>query len=386
MNTTAADFINNRILRHAAQLRPGYTASPELQQNVLDEWSALADEWNVTPDMTPSKPQYSYPIIGAGFHGNNRDYQLGPTAADMAGPRPVRILKANLLVTGTSPSYRIPLQILPWRDEASIPVLAVPASGVTQTVYVEETFPNAILHFWPPISGGAAQFEFWTEGVLVAPPTLATVIGTPTAPVTTIPEIFNRTALIYDSTIGNNIAPVVTVYASGTAARLTGVLRKAIASNLTLRVNVNGAPLITATIPAATPVDTVLSFTVFSGTTALTDGQWLSFDITASDSSKDTDGIAAFTLSWGPATTAPGVTASFPPGYENAFVYELAKRIQYLVTKEMGPWNPNIGAWALRARQKLQNLNRSNPRCRSDFQTSRRGGVTDFNVTLMGDV
>jgi hypothetical protein len=252
--STAADFINNRILRHACQLRPGYTASPELQQNVLEEWEALIDEWNLDRNMPLTKPEYIYAITGAGYLGNNRDYKIGPTAGTtgFVGPRPVKILKANLLLTDVSPNVRIPLAVLPWEVYGAIPVLDLEATNYTQALYYEPTFPLGIIHFWQPING--QSLEIWQNGALVAPATLATVVA-------------------------------------GTLA----------------------------------------------------------------------------------------------PGYENAIIYTLAERCQYLCTKEMGPRNPKIAAWALKARQRVKNSNTGNPKCRSDFQNGRNGtGAYDPNLTYTG--
>jgi hypothetical protein len=252
--STAADYINGRVLRHMAQLRPGWTASPELQQDILQEWLALVDELNAESDMAVSIPQYTYPITGPGYLGNNRDYKLGPGAPDFNGPRPSTILKAALLITTTTPNTRIPIRVMPWDEYADIPVLTIPATGIATELYIEETFPVAILHFSPPINANSLQI--WTSGVMVAPAVLATVVA-----------------------------------------------------------------------------------------------------------------------------------GTFPPGYENYFVYTLAHRCQYLATKEMGPRNPLIGAWALRAKQRLQNINRTNPECRSDFQTGHsRAGTTSGNLTLIGEL
>jgi hypothetical protein len=252
--STAADYICGRVLRHMVQLRPGYTASPELQQDVLQEWLALVDELNAEPNSAPSIPQYTYPITGPGYAGNNRDYQLGPGAADFNGPRPAKILKASLLITTTTPNTRIPLTVAPWDEYAAISVLTMPATGIATTMYIEEAFPIAIVHFWPPINANSLQL--WTFGVLVAPALLTTVVA-----------------------------------------------------------------------------------------------------------------------------------GTFPPGYENFIVYSLAHRCQYLATKEMGRLNPNIGAWALRAKQRIKNLNATNPRAYSDFQTPGAArGTTSGNLTLIGEL
>jgi hypothetical protein len=253
--STAADYINNRVLRHACQLRPGYSASPELQADVLNEWAALYDEWNLDRNMPLTTPEFTYAITGSGYNGNNRDYKIGPTAGagNFIGPRPVRILKANLIISSPTPNVRIPLAIIPWREYGSIPVLNLSPTAYTQCLYYEPAFPNGVVHFWEPING--QSIEIWQNGALVAPATLATVVA-------------------------------------GTLA----------------------------------------------------------------------------------------------PGYENCIIYTLAERCQYLCTKEMGPRNPKIAAWALKARQRIQNANRQNPKCRSDFQNGRSGlGSYDPNVTYTGN-
>jgi hypothetical protein len=108
---------------------------------------------------------------------------------------------------------------------------------------------------------------------------------------------FVRTLLIKDTTVGTDVADHVTIFASGTAMRLTGVLRKQIMADLVLQVNLNGAAFIAATIPQATAVDSVLTFNEFA-TVALADGSVLSAGISASDGTADVNGIASFTLEW----------------------------------------------------------------------------------------
>ncbi len=251
--STAADYINGRILRHACQLRPGYTTSPELQQDVLNEWQALIDEWNTERVMPYTIPRYTYPIVGSGLNHNNLDYDIGPTAVWFNGPRPEKILKANLLLTTVSPNIRIPVKPVSFEEYYSISSLGISAVSITDVIYYESKFPNGIIHFWPPLN--ANSLELFTDGVLVAPAALATVVA-----------------------------------------------------------------------------------------------------------------------------------GTLPPGYENAIVYTLAHRCQYLCTKEMGKRNPNIGAWALRARQKVRNINQPNPAALSDFKSGhRQEGTWDINVTLTGE-
>jgi hypothetical protein len=113
------------------------------------------------------------------------------------------------------------------------------------------------------------------------------------------PGIGHRTLLVKDTTPGDDIADHVTAYRSGTAQRLVAVLRKTITAALVVRVNKNGAELITMTIPPAQAVDEAVEISTFvAGTTSIADGDVFSWDITASDNQKDKAGVAAFTLEW----------------------------------------------------------------------------------------
>lgn len=113
---------------------------------------------------------------------------------------------------------------------------------------------------------------------------------------------FQRTLLLKDTAVGNDIADHVTVWgAAGTISLVVGVLRKAITADLTVRVKIDGVTLGSFTIPLATAVDTPVEFTTFAGATAVTLEQVFSWDVTASDGSLDGAGVASFTVIWEPA-------------------------------------------------------------------------------------
>jgi hypothetical protein len=109
--------------------------------------------------------------------------------------------------------------------------------------------------------------------------------------------VFQRTLLLKDTASGDDIADHVTVYEPGTATQIVGVLRKTITAALTVRVNKNGTPLITLTIPSSTAIDTPVISTAFTAT-AMAEGDVLTWDVTASDNSRDAAGVASFTLEW----------------------------------------------------------------------------------------
>jgi hypothetical protein len=117
---------------------------------------------------------------------------------------------------------------------------------------------------------------------------------------------FLRTIDLKDTTVGNNIADVVVVHGAKTGQASTvvlvaGVLRTAISTSLTLRINnvtTGGTNVVgTFTIPSATAVNTPVAFTTFT-TSTLPDLSALTWDVTASDGSVAADGVASFSIWW----------------------------------------------------------------------------------------
>ena len=116
----------------------------------------------------------------------------------------------------------------------------------------------------------------------------------------------HRTVLLKNLGVGDDIADHVTVYAGGGTCNLvTGVLRKAIEEDLTLRIKLydgtTGSLLYTVgefTIPADTPINTVVEFTEEIEESEFPDGSVLAWDITESDEQFDKAGVAAFSVYW----------------------------------------------------------------------------------------
>lgn len=123
--------------------------------------------------------------------------------------------------------------------------------------------------------------------------------GTPGAPGTGGAGPWIRTLLLKNTTVGDDIADHVPIFVAGTTVRFIGILRKLITADLTVRVRLDTVPLVTLTIPHATAKDTPVIASTFTPP-GLTDLQVLSWDITASDGSQDANGVASFTLHWGP--------------------------------------------------------------------------------------
>lgn len=174
-----AQTVIDMAFRRIGQTRPGYTTSPELYADALLEWQMFVDELNAERDTSFSKPDYVYPVATAGYLGNNRSYQIGPTATDFVGPRPDRITGANWIYPSGSNSVRIRLSVIEQWQWALIPVLDIPAINVTQSIYYDPQFPNGVLNCWPPVQPGSGSFELFTWGVLLAPTLLNSPVDAP---------------------------------------------------------------------------------------------------------------------------------------------------------------------------------------------------------------
>ncbi len=154
------------------------------------------------------------------------------------------------------------------------------------------------------------------------------------------PQLYYRTIDINDTTPGNNIAPNVTVMATGPGRRIAGVLRKAIAADLVVRVNVAGAEIGTLTIPAATPVKTEVETPIVI--TQIVEGTVMTWDIVASDSSKDINSVAAITVEWGAATQVT-ITGDYQGDYSPGAHYKMGQVIQFDGSSYTSLQDGNIG-------------------------------------------
>jgi hypothetical protein len=96
-------------------------------------------------------------------------------------------------------------------------------------------------------------------------------------------------------------------------------------------------------------------------------------------------------FTWGqltpPSTLASAYSA--PPGYQDLIVFQLAKRLYPMCTKDVMPERRNyqlLCAEAEIARQAVAAINAPMPRIRNDFQGSRRtnAGISDWQLLLTG--
>lgn len=167
----ASDFIY-QALRRIGHLRPGYTASPELLADALNEWQLMFDELNTDRTNQYSNPDFVYPVTGPGSQTNGNGYTVGPSGADWTGPRPTSIIRANLVQTtvGPQPVY-IPIQPISQEQWASLAIRQIPAVNITSVFWYDPQFPNGVFNVFPPLSGNSIELFQW--GTLSVPNALS---------------------------------------------------------------------------------------------------------------------------------------------------------------------------------------------------------------------
>jgi hypothetical protein len=110
-----------------------------------------------------------------------------------------------------------------------------------------------------------------------------------------------RTSLLQSLAVASDVAPHVVAYPGGTLSSVVGTLRKAIAADLVVNLNVVTAStstlLGTFTIPSSTAINTPIVFTSFAFS-AIGDYDVLSWDVTASDGSSDVNGVVSYSAYW----------------------------------------------------------------------------------------
>lgn len=165
MAAPATSVVVNQLLMDALleirMGRAGDSLEPELLQWALGKMNRLFDKWNADPEAKFDIGFASYtPIV------NQQVYSLGPSSADWTvTQRPDHIKGANLILAGSSPAVRTPIEIVDDEWRLSEPVLGTTSAIVTK-LYYGPSFPNGSVTLWPKPTTAANLIELMTDSLL----------------------------------------------------------------------------------------------------------------------------------------------------------------------------------------------------------------------------
>lgn len=154
----ASDIITDALIEIGAAA-PGETPGNEEAQWAFRKYNYLLDMWAARKNFVPYSNFNTYTLTP-----NLSPHTIGPgpTATFQVKQRPVKIVRANLLLNNVTPNVSVSLTIRDaqwWMEDVSIQDL--PSPEPTDLFY-SPTFPDGSLYFWPvPTSAYGVQLETW---------------------------------------------------------------------------------------------------------------------------------------------------------------------------------------------------------------------------------
>jgi hypothetical protein len=138
-------------------LGPQRTPSPAQYQDALDELNRLLGSLNTDRLFIYTIARYEYPLTGA------KSFTIGIAPqgqlADLNGPRPVTIDKANIIYS--MPEIRRPLALLTDLQWSQIVVQDI-ANTIPYALYDDYAYPLSTLYIYPqPVPGYILELYMW---------------------------------------------------------------------------------------------------------------------------------------------------------------------------------------------------------------------------------
>lgn len=143
---TVPDFLG-LALSEIRVIRRGDIVQPTMQDTALAVCNEVLDGWNGISAAAFSRSFLSYTTVP-----NLSPHTIGPAGTFNVTIRPLKIVTASIIISGTSKS---PLHVVNstwWSDQAMAPTIV---SDLPGTLYYEPTWPLGSIYFYPIIN--AAQ-------------------------------------------------------------------------------------------------------------------------------------------------------------------------------------------------------------------------------------
>jgi hypothetical protein len=148
----------------------GEIPSPEHSAFALNRLNRIIDQW-------AARKVYAYNVAFTAYTltANHQPHLIGPglSSPDFAGARPVRIENAALILTNSTPTVDLPLNLRDddWWAQKRVKSLA---SSVPTDLYYSPDHPSGALYLWPaPNTAYGLRLETWTVLSQITDGTLA---------------------------------------------------------------------------------------------------------------------------------------------------------------------------------------------------------------------
>lgn len=159
MATTLNDIISQALVKNGINA-PGEDTDADMVVYGLAQANLLLEEFNIRSVMVYTSNFNTYNLTALTLP--TYWYTIGPSGANFTAPRPLMLKRANLILTSSSPSSRVPLEImndLQWSD-VTIPSLGT--NPYPTKIYLNGDFPNARIYLWPYPTSAGNQLELLT--------------------------------------------------------------------------------------------------------------------------------------------------------------------------------------------------------------------------------
>ena len=156
--TACQGLVYPALRKAAVTLGPQRTPSPAQCQDGIEELNRLIGSLNCDRLFIYSIARYEYPLSGAKTFTIGIDPQ-GQAIADLNGPRPVQIDKANIIYS--VPEIRRPLALLTDLQWSQIVVEDLP-NTIPYALYDDYAYPLSTLYIYPqPVPGYILELYMW---------------------------------------------------------------------------------------------------------------------------------------------------------------------------------------------------------------------------------
>lgn len=169
--SATATFILESAAKLLGKLKPAYTLSTVEKNDALPFLNGLVQQYSTRNLFMTGVKVQRFTLVG-----NQQAYTIGP-GGNFNTDRPTYIKNANLILTGSTPEVRVPLDI--WDDDqwAATRVQAIPTTVPTAIYYDQNIDSNGrgTIFFW----GEPAQtndFEMYAPSFLTEFPDLTTAV------------------------------------------------------------------------------------------------------------------------------------------------------------------------------------------------------------------